>query len=274
MKSQSFETLSVVVPVYNSGKTCIRAIESILKQTRAVSEIIIVDDGSTDDSAEVLRNYFCDLLIPIYIYSIKNRGAAGARNFGIRKAHSKWIAFLDSDDAWFPKKIQLQMQAIQDYPSIGLIGSLTNMKAFSQFYLSSEIRMKHISLHKLLFKNYFQTSTVVVKREILCNVGCFPEGRTHAEEGDLFMKIAAAYKCFLMNEVLVDYADGKSGFGVAGLSSNLWLMERGEIANIFGVWQRKDANFLMVILALCFSLIKFIRRLLVYSYCQFSHGHR
>ena len=263
MTSQVLETVSVIVPVYNSGNVCVRAIESVLEQTHFVSEIIVVDDGSSDESAKILRNHFYTSAVPIQIHSIVNRGAAGARNFGLTKATSAWVAFLDSDDAWAPRKTEAQFEVIRGHPSLCLIGSLTNMQVFSRNRSRKYERVIPIFLYNLLFKNYFQTSTVIAKRDVLVELGGFPEGRRYAEEGDLFMRIAARHHCFLLNEVLVDYAGGKPGFGVAGLSANLWRMEQGEITNIVAVWRRRDAGFWITAFAFGFSILKFIRRLLI-----------
>jgi glycosyltransferase involved in cell wall biosynthesis len=258
--------VSAVVPVFNSGYTAIRAIESILTQTHRCSEIIVIDDGSSDGSADLLRAHFSETQPLVQIYSIPNRGAAGARNFGLKKVTSQWVAFLDSDDAWLPHKTEVQMQILSGRPKLGLIGALTNMQGFSRFSPKISARLAPVTIHALLFKNYFQTSTVIVKREALLTLGGFPEGRRYAEEGDLFMRIAAKYECALLNEVVVDYACGKPGFGASGLSADLWRMEQGELKNIVAAWRRKDAGSLIVASAISVSLLKFVRRLGVSSY--------
>jgi hypothetical protein len=103
-------------------------------------------------------------------------------------------------------------------------------------------------------------------RSVVCSVGGFPEGRTHAEEGDLFLKIAAIYKCVLLNQNLVNYDGGKSGFGVSGLSSNLIKMEIGEISNIIRCYKRADCNVMDFLFAISFSILKFFRRILIMSF--------
>lgn len=253
-------TVSVVIPVYNSGPSAVLAIESVLSQAHQCAEIIVVDDGSTDNSADLIRNYFLDQSERVQIQSIENRGAAGARNFGISKATSDWVAFLDSDDIWLPTKLEIQVNELKKDSTISLLGSLTNMQGFNINPLRSRERLSIISSRTLLFKNYFQTSTVVIRRAILDELGGFPEGRRYAEEGDLFMRIAAKHKCVLVNEVLVDYAGGKRGFGASGLSANLWRMETGELNNIWRAWARGDNGLFLTSAALTFSLIKFFRR--------------
>ena len=120
-----------------------------------------------------------------------------------------------------------------------------------------------ITARAQLFKNFFQTSTVVVRRSVLDRVGLFPAGQRHAEEGDLFLRVAAHSQCVLLNEILVDYNRGKGGFGVAGLSANIWAMERGELANIRRALKRAECTFPVFAAATIFSLVKFARRFLI-----------
>jgi glycosyltransferase involved in cell wall biosynthesis len=256
-------TISVVIPVYNSGSSALLAIESVLSQVYECEEIIVVDDGSTDSSADLIRRHFLNQSKRVRIQSIINRGAAGARNFGIANVTSDWVAFLDSDDIWLPSKLEIQVKELQRDPTISLIGSLTNMLGFNIKSFRPCERLSIISLRTLLFKNYFQTSTVVIRRAILEDLGGFPEGRRYAEEGDLFMRIAAKHKCVLINEVLVDYSGGKRGFGTSGLSANLWRMELGELNNIIRVWTRGDSGPFLTCAALTLSLLKFFRRVTI-----------
>ncbi len=256
----------MIIPVYNSGSSAVLAIESVLSQTHQCTEIIVVDDGSTDQSLDLIRNHFQDQSKRLKIKSIENRGAAGARNFGLAMATSDWVAFLDSDDTWFPCKLEAQFSELERDATISLIGTWTNMRGFHIGPLVPLERLTVIHLRTLLFKNYFQTSTVVVRRAVIEELGGFPEGRRYAEEGDLFMRIAARCKCVLINEVMVDYAGGKFGFGasgISGLSANLWGMERGELRNIYGAWARRDSGLFLTGGALVFSLIKFARRVAI-----------
>jgi glycosyltransferase involved in cell wall biosynthesis len=261
-KAPSIMTVAVVIPIYNSGTSAITAVRSVLLQTYKCKEIIIVDDGSTDDSVSEISKIFFEHT-NIKVYSIKNCGAAGARNFGISKVTSDYVAFLDSDDCWFPEKIKIQIDELVCDQSIQLIGSLTNMQNFRSGLFKSTERLAVIPLRTLLFKNYFQTSSVVISIDVLREVGCFPEGRRYAEEGDLFMRVAARYKCVLLNQIMVDYAGGKKGFGSSGLSANLWRMEQGELSNIFGVFRRRECGLLLIILALAISILKFFRRVFI-----------
>lgn len=104
------ETVSVVIPTFNSQSTIAECLQSVFSQGRLVSEIIVVDDGSTDDTANVVRRLANDRVV--VIEHGQNLGGSAARNTGIHRASSDWIAFLDSDDLWTPRKIELQLQAL------------------------------------------------------------------------------------------------------------------------------------------------------------------
>ena len=102
------ETVSVIIPAYNAEAYIRRSIESVLLQTYPANEVIVIDDGSTDHTAEILKNYMQQVQ---YIYQ-NNAGASAARNVGIKRATSKWIAFLDADDEWMPNKLEEQIQVV------------------------------------------------------------------------------------------------------------------------------------------------------------------
>lgn len=101
--------VSALIPTYNRRTQVTRAIESVLAQSVPVEEIIVVDDGSTDGSAEAIRSCYGSR---VAIYRQENAGVSSARNRGIREAQGEWIAFLDSDDVWLPTKIERQLEAL------------------------------------------------------------------------------------------------------------------------------------------------------------------
>src|ERR1700722_8506374 len=104
--------VSVVIPTYNRAATVPRAIESVLAQTVTDLEVIVVDDGSSDDTGKVLREMFGDR---IRYYSQANQGASVARNKGVEEARGEWIAFLDSDDLWEKEKLEWQLKAVERF---------------------------------------------------------------------------------------------------------------------------------------------------------------
>ena len=237
----------------------------------SVQEIVVVDDGSADDSADFLRKACQDLSIPVRILSIPNGGAANARNHGMQNSDCELYAFLDSDDAWFSDKLDRQVPLFTD-PSVGMVGCVTTMDRGVALRSMASGIFRVISLRQQLFKNYFQTSTVIVRRQVVEAVGPFPLGQRHAEEGDFFNRIAAHYKCLLLPEVLVDYGGGKQGFGASGLSANLVAMEKGELRNILRAYSRRDCGFGLLAVAVSYSLIKFVRRIIISPLRRFRNN--
>jgi glycosyltransferase involved in cell wall biosynthesis len=256
-------TLGVIIPVFNSGRDAIHSIRSVVEQTYdMINEIIVVDDGSDDDSARFLREACEGLSIRVTIISIPNGGAANARNHGMQNCSCDLYAFLDSDDTWISNKLELQLPAFND-PAVGLVGCLTTMDKGKAIRRGVGGLRKVIGIRQQLLKNYFQTSTVIVRRNVVESVGPFPNNQRYAEEGDFFNRIAARYECVLLPEVLVNYGGGKQGFGESGLSSNLVAMEKGELHNILRAYLRRDCSFAFFGAATAYSLIKFVRRLIV-----------
>jgi glycosyltransferase involved in cell wall biosynthesis len=156
--------ISVIVPCYNCEAYVAETINSILNQTVKVNEIIVINDGSTDKSLEVLKT-FGDKIVLI---SQENKGVCKTLNFGIRQSKSNYIAFLDSDDLWVPDKIENQILNIKDNPEYSIFAG-----GIRQF-VSPEIKN-----HSYVFIEYPQNSlskiTCLVKKEVFLNDGWFKE---------------------------------------------------------------------------------------------------
>lgn len=185
-------TISVVIPTYNNARFLPDALTSALRQTVPPDEIIVIDDGSTDNTREVLYP-FSDRIR--YIRT-ENKGVAHARNLGIRASHRDAIAFLDSDDLWLPTKLESQLQYLADNPSVGLLHS-------DFLYLdtdSGHIYRKNLSTAifsgscylRFFFCCDIHLSTVVVRKRCFDEVGLFdtdiPGGQ--AEDMDLWIRIS------------------------------------------------------------------------------------
>lgn len=259
--------VSVIIPAYNAAETIKSAVESVASQTYKNIEILIIDDGSID-STFAIANELSQMYKKNYIRIISqvNSGAASARNNGILNSNGFYIAFLDSDDLWHPTKLEEQISVFDNDPEVVLVGSFTNMKNNSFFNKLNTIRpVISISYFDMLVSNRFQTSTVIVKREILNEVGLFPFGQRYAEEGDLFLRISYKFKTILINKIFVNYSSGKSGFGHSGLSSNLTKMWLGESNNYYRAFKRKEINFHSLVFWELYSFLKYIRRIIINS---------
>ena len=115
-------SVSVIVPVFNSATTILRALDSIFSQTTQPQEIIIVDDASTDDSCAVIEKYIENKLTAKLLRFASNRGPSAARNAGWAVASGDYVAFLDADDAWHRKKLETQFLFMQDNPEFAITG--------------------------------------------------------------------------------------------------------------------------------------------------------
>lgn len=198
-------TVSVVIPTYNRANLIVETIVSALGQSFSDREIIVVDDGSTDHTPEVLKPFEDQI---IYIRQ-PNSGPAKARNTGIRMAKGKYIAFLDSDDLWLPEKLELQYQALEQNPQQGLV--FTDVMWFSDGEVMVPSLRERYQLHtgevfeKLLFDNWIATSSVLVKKECLEQVGGFDEDPriTFVEDWNLWIRLARHYQFGMVEKALV-----------------------------------------------------------------------
>ena len=192
--------ISVIIPTYNRAALLSRAIDSVLSQSVKVDEIIVVDDGSTDDTQRVLATYH-DRVESIMI---ENSGVSHARNVGIKAAKGAWITLLDSDDVWHPQKIELQKAYHDSHPTIMI--SHTEEKWIRN---DQEIRQK--TTHKKPSGWCFEEnlsfckiapSTIMIAREVFDKVGYFDESLTVCEDYDLWLRILRVYELGLVEEVL------------------------------------------------------------------------
>lgn len=198
-------TISVIIPTYNRTHLIERAIQSVLNQTYQDFEIIVVDDGSIDNTKEVLES-FSDKRIR-YIRHEKNRGGAVARNTGIKIARGEYIGFLDDDSEWLSKKLEKQMKAFEAAsPEVSIVYTgLLRIENDRKVYIPSPtIKKKENNIQReLLKKNFIDTSTILVKKECLNKVGVFDERLPRFQDWELVIRISKCYKFKLINEPLV-----------------------------------------------------------------------
>jgi glycosyltransferase involved in cell wall biosynthesis len=257
--------VSVVIPVYNSENTINNCLESVKKQTFKDYEIFIVNDGSTDNSESIIKKFIDDnQSLDITLICQNNKGVSSARNLGIKNSNFEIIAFLDSDDQWYTDKLEKQIQILKKNNTIYLLGANRNGEKFKSFWFKKINNMlTMIEPKDLLYKMFFFTSTVIVKKEVFLHIGYFDESKSYCEDGDLFIRIAEKYNCCFFNVSLVNYGEGKSYFGDKGLSSKLWEMQMGEINNIKYLYSNKAINILEYLFVLFYSFLKFLRRVLI-----------
>jgi glycosyltransferase involved in cell wall biosynthesis len=206
--------ISVVIPAYNSAEFIADAVHSILKQTRPITEIIIVDDGSTDNTQQIVEA----LPGPITYVKQPNQGPSAARNTGIKAANSEWIAFLDADDQWTSDKIDKQLKLLRKIPELVLIaGDMAEIDKSGQLITESVLDKHHLlnkfqaiqdraipnALAELVTKNFIPTGTVLVNKSALIEAGLFNQAIRFGEDLELWAKIAAKHPITCIPEVLM-----------------------------------------------------------------------
>jgi glycosyltransferase involved in cell wall biosynthesis len=203
--------ITVIIPTFNRDNFISKTIDSILNQTYKVNEIIIIDDGSSDNTKKFIEQY--PLIHNIkYIYQ-KNQGVSSARNLGIKFSNNEWIAFLDSDDIWCNDKIAKQKQFHEN--NLDILFSYTDelWKFNNKVIKQNKFQEKHenskfianIALCKI------GSSTVLLHKSIFEDIGVFDENLVACEDYDLWLRILRKYEVGLVNEKLLEKIAGHRG---------------------------------------------------------------
>ncbi|MBA5629203.1 glycosyltransferase family 2 protein [Moheibacter lacus] len=252
--------ITVVIPCYNASKTINKCIESVINQTYKADEIILIDDCSTDNTWEVLKDIqkYNNHLIEIKLTSTgKNSGPSVARNIGVKMANTNWIAFLDSDDYWDKTKLEKQVAIFHKEKNVKLISC-----AYKKKKLPDSVPYQEINFKQSFIKNYFETPTVFAEKKVLEEFPFNPDQK-HSEDYMVWLKITKNYKAICLNEILAFCVLDKNPYGESGLSQNIWKMEKGELSNFKILYKDKDINFWEYLAFSSFSLLKFFRRFLI-----------
>lgn len=259
----SNEEISVVVPMYNSEKTILSVLEGICAQNniRNIKEIIVVNDGSTDNSKKIVEEYIKHSESNIRLINKENGGVSSARNIGMRESTGEWIAFCDSDDIWFKNKLEIQIGYINSN-EIDFLGS-NHSDEVLRIFTKKITSLYHASVKDLCIKMFPQTSTVIMRKQIFEEIGGFDEKQKYAEDGNYFLKIAGKYRLYYSPEKVLCYGLGKRGFGVSGLSANLKEMHKGTIKNLNEMLELGYISLIFWFIMVVLYNLKFIRRILV-----------
>jgi len=180
---------SIVIAAYNVGRFVAEAVASALDQEGAEKEVIVVDDGSTDDTPQALEK----LAGRIRLIRQENRGVSAARNRGIREAQTEWIAFLDGDDLFLPGHLARAGQAVAEHPEAVMFYADVEARDESLRFLKvlRSRRDPAAAKERLLLNNFICSNSVVARREALLACGGFPEDLRHAgEDWELWVRLA------------------------------------------------------------------------------------
>jgi glycosyltransferase involved in cell wall biosynthesis len=185
-------TVSIILPCYNGAKWIERAIQSILAQTEADFELIIVDDGSTDNSKALITSFLHDERIR-YVYQ-KNQGFSGAINRGIIESRGQLIGFIGQDDIWLPNKIEIQLKYLVAHPQISLVYSpyytIDSEEQLLSTVKSPKFSSKQKRIYKLFLNNYIGFETVLVKKYCFEKEGLLDQNLIVCSDHDMWLRIA------------------------------------------------------------------------------------
>lgn len=258
--------VSVVMPCYRSAATLAEAIGSVAAQSAKTLELIAVDDASPDATAEVLaaQQRACGAEWLKVIRLPVNRGVASARNAGWAAARGKFVAFLDSDETWHPRKVEIQHAFMQRHPEVSISAhqSAQTARGTAPAAVPDEPPVRYPHAWTLLFKNLFGVRSVMLRRDLSYR---FLEGRRHMEDHLLWMTVALRGERIALLEAPLASIH-KAPYGVSGLSADVWQMERGDLEN-YRLLQRDGLISAPARFGLqAWSLAKFAKRLAVMTF--------
>lgn len=216
--------VSVIIPTYNRWPLVRDAIESVLAQSYRLFEIIVIDDGSTDDTARKLAGFGTNLRL----IEQPQRGVSAARNSGARVARGHYLAFLDSDDLWFPEKLAIQTAFMEDHAEIEICQT-------DEIWIRGGLRVNPKAKHRKPSGDIFRRSlelclvspsAVMMTRELFNRSGGFDENLPVCEDYDLWLRIASKHSIPLIAKALTIKRGGHDD----QLSHSLWGMDRYRVA--------------------------------------------
>lgn len=216
--------ISVISPVYNAEKTIRETIESVLNQTLTDFELIIVNDGSQDATLEVISS-IQDLRIKVFSYA--NAGVSASRNRGIIQATGEYISFIDADDLWTPDKLEAQFNALKEHPEAAIAYSWTDWIDESSQLIGAGVHQTASGnvYGKLLLGDFIGSgSNPLIRKQALVEVGGFDQSLVHAEDWDLWLRLAARYHFIAVPSPQVLYRKF-----IDSASMNVLKMEAGSL---------------------------------------------
>lgn len=232
--------ISVVIPALNAERFIGEAIASVQGQTLAVAEVIVVDNGCSDRTAEIA------LKMGAVVVAESQRGLSAARNAGIRHSSQPWIALLDSDDLWDTRKIESQWEAAQAFPDAGMIACyfrvfegdsviVENSKEVTEQrwagYQGRKITNDQYSYFPKIESDFFprflpSCSDALIRRDVFATVGLFDDAVPYNEDFEFFMRVLARYPLAIVEQALISCRrhEGKHSFNLQGMRDSLFTV--------------------------------------------------
>ncbi len=232
--------ISVVIPALNAERFIGEALESVHAQTLNVSEIIVVDNGCSDRTAQIASE------LGAIVVAGKKRGVSAARNTGIRRSTQQWIALLDSDDLWDARKIEHQWAAVQACPDAGLVACYFRVTQDDSIILENSDEMSeqrwagyhgrvsvsdHCSYFPKIERDFFprflpSCSDALLRRDVFSTVGLFDEDVLYNEDFEFFLRVLARYPLAIVEKTLISCRrhDQKHSFNLQGMRDSLFTV--------------------------------------------------
>ena len=213
-------SISVVIPVFNRKQLIERSINSVINQTYPPDEIIVIDDGSIDGTYDLIKKNFPQVIL---IHQ-ENKGVSAARNVGITIAKGNWIAFLDSDDEWFPEKLEEQINYLK-------INNSYKICHTDEIWIRNQARVNPMKKHKKYGGKIYNKclplcvlspSSIIIHKDIFDDVGLFDEKLPVCEDYDMWLRICYKYEVLFLNQKLIYKYGGHDD----QLSKKYWGMDR------------------------------------------------
>ena len=251
--------VSVVMPCYCCTETIDRAITSVLSQTTLPKELILVDDASGDGTLEKLqawRDRYPDFIRVVALS--RNQGAGEARNAGWAISTGKYVAFLDADDSWHPKKLAIQYEFMQNNPDVCLSGHVHAFNVVSDQEVVENSSAQNVRWWQLLASNPFVTPSVMVRQDVDAR---FKKGRRYMEDHLLWMELVLTQRSVVRLDIPLAILH-KAQVGVSGLSSHMWAMTQADLGNYWQLYREGLLGFFPLLLFWIWASLKFFRRII------------
>jgi glycosyltransferase involved in cell wall biosynthesis len=226
--------VSVIIPTYNRGWILKDAIDSVLAQEYTDFELIVVDDGSTDDTTDILDGFGSDIIV----LQQDNQGVSAARNRGVAESRAQLVAFLDSDDMWLPQKLSRQVEFFETHPDALICQT-------EELWIRNGMRVNPKRRHRKLSGMIFEPSlalclvspsAVMIRRSLFDGVGLFDERMPACEDYDLWLRISCRYPVYLIDEHLIikrgghaDQLSNAAGLDKYRIESLKNIIDRGSL---------------------------------------------
>lgn len=253
-----YAPITVVIPCYRCQAEVVYALNSVLSQTLQPAEILLIDDASGDGTLEVLHQFEKVHAPRLRVISLKQNGGPGlARNAGWDASTQPWLAFLDADDVWHPRKLEIQWAWLLDHPDVMLCG---HDSRFTDGGIDPPVDTKpqatRLTMSKMLVSCRLPTRSVMLR----CDLPFRFQGRSVTEDYLLWLQIIAANMSAYRMEVCLAYSL-RPDFSPGGYSGQLWTHEKRELAALRVLRAERNLSWFVFFVSIGWSLVKFLRRL-------------